>query len=151
MKHLGKQSKQPTSPNIKILDKVKNNNVGSNYVIRLIQPEFTCLCPITGQPDFAHIVIDYIPNKWIFLGIKLVAGYVPGAGRRRSAARAGRRLKAAGPAPATSTPAMRTGVTLTAAVPTTCSRSPVSGSRRSRSRARSAAADCCLLGWRNSR
>ena len=65
MKHLGKQSKQPTSPNIKILDKVKNNNVGSNYVIRLTQPEFTCLCPITGQPDFAHIVIDYIPNKWI--------------------------------------------------------------------------------------
>ena len=65
MKHLGKQSKQPTSPNIKILDKVKNNNIGSNYVIRLTQPEFTCLCPITGQPDFAHIVIDYIPNKWI--------------------------------------------------------------------------------------
>ena len=65
MKHLGKQSKQPTSQNIKILDKVKNNNVGSSYVIRLTQPEFTCLCPITGQPDFAHIVIDYIPNKWI--------------------------------------------------------------------------------------
>ena len=65
MKHLGKQSKQPTSPNIKILDKVKNNKVGSSYVIRLTQPEFTCLCPITGQPDFAHIVIDYIPNKWI--------------------------------------------------------------------------------------
>ena len=65
MKHLGKQSKQHTSPNIKILDKVKNNNIGSNYVIRLTQPEFTCLCPITGQPDFAHIVIDYIPNKWI--------------------------------------------------------------------------------------
>jgi 7-cyano-7-deazaguanine reductase len=65
MKHLGKQSEQPTSPNIKILDKVKNNNVGSSYVIRLTQPEFTCLCPITGQPDFAHIVIDYIPNKWI--------------------------------------------------------------------------------------
>ena len=65
MKHLGKQSSQPTSPDIKILDKVKNNNVGSNYVIRLTQPEFTCLCPITGQPDFAHIVIDYIPNKWI--------------------------------------------------------------------------------------
>mgnify|MGYP003322109484 FL=1 len=41
------------------------DSVGSNYVIRLIQPEFTCLCPITGQPDFAHIVIDYIPNKWI--------------------------------------------------------------------------------------
>ena len=31
----------------------------------ITQPEFTCLCPITGQPDFAHIVIDYIPNKWI--------------------------------------------------------------------------------------
>ena len=65
MKHLGKKSKQPKNPDIKILDKVKNPNVGKNFVLRLTQPEFTCLCPITEQPDFAHIVIDYIPNKWI--------------------------------------------------------------------------------------
>ena len=65
MKHLGKNSKQPKNPDIKILDKVKNLNKEKNYVIRLTQPEFTCLCPITEQPDFAHIIIDYIPNKWI--------------------------------------------------------------------------------------
>ena len=43
MKHLGKNSKQPKNPDIKILDKVKNLNDEKNYVIRLTQPEFTCL------------------------------------------------------------------------------------------------------------
>ena len=37
----------------------------TNYVARFTAPEFTCLCPITGQPDFAHLVIDYVPGRWL--------------------------------------------------------------------------------------
>jgi 7-cyano-7-deazaguanine reductase len=36
--------------------------LGSDYVVRFTAPEFTCLCPVTGQPDFAHFVIDYVPG-----------------------------------------------------------------------------------------
>ena len=49
MKHLGKNSKQPKNPDIRILDKVKTQTAEKNYVIRLTQPEITCLCPITEQ------------------------------------------------------------------------------------------------------
>ena len=35
------------------------------YVTRFVTPEFTSICPMTGQPDFAHLVIDYAPDKWI--------------------------------------------------------------------------------------
>ena len=42
-----------------------NPHVADNYVVRFVQPEFTSLCPITGQPDFAHLVIDYIPDRWL--------------------------------------------------------------------------------------
>ena len=64
MKHLGKNSKQFSEPSIKILEKIRNKNKQS-YLVRFIQPEFTSLCPVTSQQDFAHIVIDYVPNKWI--------------------------------------------------------------------------------------
>ena len=38
----------------------------SNFVShRMEAPEFTCLCPMTGQPDFAHLVIDYVPADWL--------------------------------------------------------------------------------------
>jgi 7-cyano-7-deazaguanine reductase len=37
----------------------------AHYVARFTAPEFTTLCPITGQPDFAHLVIDYVPGKWL--------------------------------------------------------------------------------------
>src|SRR5690606_28260076 len=38
-------------------------NADMKYVVRFTCPEFTSLCPVTGQPDFAHLVIDYIPKK----------------------------------------------------------------------------------------
>ena len=38
---------------------------GRDYSVTCETPEFTCLCPLTGQPDFAHLVIDYVPDQWI--------------------------------------------------------------------------------------
>ena len=48
-----------------MLERVPNPDEGSSYVVRFTCPEFTALCPITGQPDFAHIVIDYVPSSWL--------------------------------------------------------------------------------------
>ena len=63
---LGKDTKyQYCNPDIKILDKINNPHVDVNYVITFTCPEFTSICPVTGQPDFAHIIIDYIPKKYI--------------------------------------------------------------------------------------
>jgi 7-cyano-7-deazaguanine reductase len=56
---------QYLNPDIKILDKVSNPHLDVDYVISFACPEFTSICPVTGQPDFAHIVIDYIPSKQI--------------------------------------------------------------------------------------
>lgn len=56
---------QYDEPNLKILDKAANPHKGTNYVITLSCPEFTSICPVTGQPDFAHLVIDYIPKDYI--------------------------------------------------------------------------------------
>jgi 7-cyano-7-deazaguanine reductase len=49
----------------KVLQKVSNPHCDINYLIRLTCPEFTSICPITSQPDFAHLVIDYVPDKSI--------------------------------------------------------------------------------------
>ncbi len=54
-----------TEPSVKILDAVKNPHIDTDYVIRFSCPEFTSICPITGQPDFAYIMIDYIADKKI--------------------------------------------------------------------------------------
>jgi 7-cyano-7-deazaguanine reductase len=62
---LGHSAVQPTNPAGAQLERVNNPAVGKHYVVRLTCPEFTSLCPITGQPDFAHMMIDYIPNHWI--------------------------------------------------------------------------------------
>ncbi len=62
---LGRQAAIPASPDRAVLETVPNPKKGTNYVVRFTCPEFTCLCPITGQPDFAHIVIDYIPGTRI--------------------------------------------------------------------------------------
>ena len=62
---LGKQVQQPASPDTALLEAVPNPHPDSDYVIRFTAPEFTTLCPITGQPDFAHFVIDYAPAKAI--------------------------------------------------------------------------------------
>jgi len=62
---LGQPVRVPRSPAEALLEKVPNPHVGDNYLVRFTAPEFTCLCPITGQPDFAHFVIDYVPAKSI--------------------------------------------------------------------------------------
>jgi 7-cyano-7-deazaguanine reductase len=62
---LGKPSPLPASPERAALDRVANPQPGTNYVARFTAPEFTCLCPITGQPDFAHFVIDYVPGRFL--------------------------------------------------------------------------------------
>ena len=62
---LGHPTAIPASPEAATLERVKNPHAGNTYVVRFAAPEFTSLCPITGQPDFAHLVIDYIPGDWI--------------------------------------------------------------------------------------
>ena len=59
---LGQTVPVPESPDVAVLDAVPNPHPGSDYLIRFTCPEFTSLCPVTGQPDFAHIVIDYAPD-----------------------------------------------------------------------------------------
>ncbi|PCI37053.1 MAG: NADPH-dependent 7-cyano-7-deazaguanine reductase QueF [Rhodospirillaceae bacterium] len=59
---LGQQVAAPASPEEAVLEIVPNPQAGTDYVARFTAPEFTSLCPVTGQPDFAHIVIDYIPG-----------------------------------------------------------------------------------------
>jgi len=60
---LGQQVDAPTSPEDAVLETVPNPQAGTDYVTRFVAPEFTSVCPVTGQPDFAHIVIDYIPDE----------------------------------------------------------------------------------------
>jgi len=61
---LGHTAKLPASPEEAIIERVPNSQSGG-YVVRFTAPEFTSLCPMTGQPDFAHLVIDYVPGKWL--------------------------------------------------------------------------------------
>ena len=63
LKQLGTTNAIATSPEEANLETVPNPNPGIPYMVRFTCPEFTSLCPVTGQPDFAHIVIDYIPSK----------------------------------------------------------------------------------------
>jgi 7-cyano-7-deazaguanine reductase len=63
--HLGQPSRIPASPAEAVLDRVTNSHPDTDYVARFTVPEFTTLCPITGQPDFAHLVIDYVPRKYL--------------------------------------------------------------------------------------
>jgi 7-cyano-7-deazaguanine reductase len=62
---LGQQSALPASPGAAELERVPNPHPDTHYVARFTVPEFTSLCPVTGQPDFAHIVIDYVPAAWL--------------------------------------------------------------------------------------
>jgi len=62
---LGGATVQPKTPDEAVLERVPNPNPGDGYVVRFTAPEFTSLCPITGQPDFAHLVIDYVPGDWL--------------------------------------------------------------------------------------
>jgi len=62
---LGRPTPTPASPDKAVLDRVANPHPDALYVVRFTAPEFTVLCPITGQPDFALLVIDYVPKAWL--------------------------------------------------------------------------------------
>src|SRR3954469_22571030 len=62
---LGRAAALPRSPDKAQLDRVANPHPDTDYVARFTAPEFTVLCSVTGQPDFAHFVIDYAPARWL--------------------------------------------------------------------------------------
>ena len=62
---LGYPSTLPESPSAAVLETVPNPHPGILYVVRFTCPELTSICPVTGQPDFAHLVIDYVPQAAI--------------------------------------------------------------------------------------
>jgi 7-cyano-7-deazaguanine reductase len=62
---LGRPSKIPASPAEAVLDRVRNPHPDTPYVARFTFPEFTAICPVTGQPDFAILVIDYVPSRFL--------------------------------------------------------------------------------------
>lgn len=62
---LGQKTAIPDSPKEAVLERVSNPQASVRYAVRFTAPEFTSLCPMTGQPDFAHLVIDYIPGDWL--------------------------------------------------------------------------------------
>ena len=62
---LGADAAIPARPEDAVLERVANPQGGTRYTVRFTAPEFTSLCPMTGQPDFAHLVIDYIPGDWL--------------------------------------------------------------------------------------
>jgi len=65
LKQLGRSVPLPQGPEHAFLEAVQNPQPGTDYVVRFTAPEFTTLCPVTGQPDFAHFVIDYVPGRKI--------------------------------------------------------------------------------------
>ncbi len=62
---LGAASDPPADPDAARLERVPNPSPDHPYLVRFACPEFTSLCPVTGQPDFAHLVIDYAPGAWL--------------------------------------------------------------------------------------
>ena len=62
---LGKDARPAASPEEAVLERVPNPHAGTLYLARFTAPEFTSLCPVTGQPDFARLVIDYAPGDWL--------------------------------------------------------------------------------------
>lgn len=62
---LGNKTALPGSPDEATLERVPNPQKGTAYAVRFTTPEFTSLCPITGAPDFAHLVIDYVPGDFL--------------------------------------------------------------------------------------
>ena len=62
---LGRSASVPASPEEAMLDRVANPHPDANYIARFTAPEFTTICPVTGQPDFATLVIDYVPDQWL--------------------------------------------------------------------------------------
>ncbi len=62
---LGEHTALPKSPDEAKLERVPNPQTGTLFNVRFVAPEFTSLCPMTGQPDFAHLVIDFVPELWL--------------------------------------------------------------------------------------
>jgi len=62
---LGGAASLPASPEEAVLEKVANPHPDTDYLVRFTQPEFTSICPVTGQPDFAFLMIDYVPGDWL--------------------------------------------------------------------------------------
>ena len=62
---LGQPTAIPASPDQAVLDRVPNPHADTTYVARFTFPEFTAMCPVTGQPDFGTLVIDYVPRRWL--------------------------------------------------------------------------------------
>ncbi len=65
LKQLGANVAQPQSPEAAVIERVANPHADRHYLVRFVAPEFTSLCPLTGQPDFAHLVIDYVPQLYL--------------------------------------------------------------------------------------
>jgi len=62
---LGGSNEIASSPEKAVLERVPNPQADTSYVARFTCPEFTSLCPVTGQPDFAQLMIDYVPGAWL--------------------------------------------------------------------------------------
>jgi 7-cyano-7-deazaguanine reductase len=62
---LGREVRGFASPDEAVLERVPNPQGDVLYLARFTAPEFTSLCPVTGQPDFAQLVIDYAPKDWL--------------------------------------------------------------------------------------
>ncbi len=62
---LGQTTELPASPDDAKLDQIPNTNTDTQYLVRFTCPEFTTVCPVTDQPDFAHLVIDFVPNAYL--------------------------------------------------------------------------------------
>ena len=65
LRALGADSAIAASPDEAVLERVANANAQTPYIVRFSCPEFTSICPVTGQPDFAHLVIDMLPGEWL--------------------------------------------------------------------------------------
>ena len=65
LSQLGRDSKMPASPTEAGLERVPNPHPDTDYLVRFTVPEFTSICPVTGQPDCAHLVLDYVPDQWL--------------------------------------------------------------------------------------
>lgn len=65
LSQLGTHTQLPSSPDEAKLERVPNPQPDTKYVTRFTCPEFTSLCPVTGQPDFGFLMIDYVPDQWL--------------------------------------------------------------------------------------
>jgi 7-cyano-7-deazaguanine reductase len=62
---LGRPVTIPASPDQAVLDRVPTTHADATFAARFTAPEFTSICPVTGQPDFGILMIDYVPRKWL--------------------------------------------------------------------------------------